>query len=75
MFLLHQMINLLESIIGELDAILLHINLGSYIESEIMKIFLEHDETEQFRRQLDQLARRILQGRAAVKASSWEGLL
>jgi len=75
MSLLHQKINMFESIIGELDAILLHLNLGSSFESEIMKIFLEHEETEQIRRQLDQLARRILQGRAAVKASSWEGLL
>jgi len=75
MYLLHQKINMFESIIGELDAILLHLNLGSSFESEIMKIFLEHEETEQIRRQLDQLARRILQGRAAVKASSWEGLL
>jgi len=32
MYLLHQKINMFESIIGELDAILLHLNLGKSFE-------------------------------------------
>jgi len=75
MYLLHQKINMFESIIGELDAILLHLNLATSFESEIMKIFLENDEAAKIQEQLDHLAQRILQSRAAIRASSWEGLL
>ena len=75
MYLLHQKINMFESIIGELDAILLHLNLGKSFESEIMKIFLAHEETEKIQKDLDELAQKILQGREELRASSWEGLL
>jgi SNF2 family DNA or RNA helicase len=75
MYLLHQKINMFESIIGELDAILLHLNLGKSFESELMKIFLEHERSDRIKESLDQIAEQILQGRAEIEASSWEGLL
>jgi SNF2 family DNA or RNA helicase len=73
MYLLHKKINMFESIIGELDAILLHLNLGKSFESEIMKIFLEHEEREQIQAQLDGLAEKILSSRDEIRAASWEG--
>jgi len=75
MYLLHRKINMFESIIGELDAILLHLNLAKSFESEVMRIFLEHETAEEIQAHLDKLAQRILSGRAQLKASAWEGLL
>lgn len=72
MYLLHQKINMFQSIIGELDTILLHLKMGKSFESEIMEIFLAHEEREQIRAKLDLVGERILQGRAEIKASSWE---
>jgi SNF2 family DNA or RNA helicase len=69
MYLLHKKINLFEEIIGELDAILLHLNLAKSFESELMRIFLEHDEKEAIRRELDEFGDRILQGKHAVKSA------
>lgn len=75
MYLLHEKINMFESIIGELDAILLHLKLGKSFEREIMEIFLAHQEEEKVRAKLDQFAARFLQGQEEIKASVWEGLL
>lgn len=75
MYLLHQKINMFESIIGELDAILLHLKLGKSFESEIMKIFLAHEQEDQIRERLDDFAERFLQGQEEIKASNWEGSL
>ena len=44
MYLLHKKINMFQEIIGELDAILLHLKLDRSFESELMRIFLENDE-------------------------------
>lgn len=67
MYLLHKKINLFQEIIGELDAILLHLNLEKSFESELMRIFLEHDEWDQIRRELDRFGDRILQGRSQIR--------
>lgn len=72
MYLLHQKINMFESIIGELDAILLHLKLGKSFESEIMEIFLAHEEQEQIRTKLDILGEQILEGQAHIKSTTWE---
>jgi SNF2 family DNA or RNA helicase len=72
MYLLHQKINMFESIIGELDAILLHLNLGKSFESELMKIFLAHEEQEKIREKLDQFGEHFIKGQAKVKSSVWE---
>ena len=72
MYLLHQKINMFESIIGELDAILLHLKLGKSFESEIMEIFLAHQKQGEIREKLDLLGEQILHGQAQIKASSWE---
>lgn len=75
MYLLHQKINMFQAIIGELDAILLHLNLSKSFESELMQIFLEHNDAEKIQEQLDLLAQRIMERRAQIKATSWEGLI
>lgn len=72
MYLLHQKINMFESIIGELDAILLHLKMGKSFESEIMEIFLAHEQGEQIRERFDKIGERILQGQKEVKASTWK---
>lgn len=72
MYLLHQKINMFETIIGELDAILLHLKLGRSFESEIMEIFLAHEEKDTIRAKFDDFGDRILQGQADVKGSMWE---
>ncbi len=72
MYLLHQKINMFESIIGELDAILLHLNLGRSFESEIMEIFLAHEEQTKIREKLDHFGDRFIKGQAEVKTSGWE---
>ncbi len=72
MYLLHQKINMFETIIGELDAILLHLNLGKTFESEIMEIFLAHEEQEKIRERLDHFGDRFIMGQAEVKTSTWE---
>lgn len=72
MYLLHQKINMFETIIGELDTILLHLKLGKSFESEIMEIFLAHEKQEHIREKMDHFGERILQGQAEVKASTWE---
>jgi len=72
MYLLHQKINMFETIIGELDAILLHLNLGKSFETEIMEIFLAHEEQGKIREQLDRFGDRFIQGQAEVKSSTWE---
>lgn len=72
MYLLHQKINMFESIIGELDAILLHLKLGRSFESEIMEIFLAHQEQKQIREKLDLLGEQILQGQEQIKATTWD---
>ncbi|NLJ79700.1 MAG: DEAD/DEAH box helicase [Firmicutes bacterium] len=72
MFLLHQKINMFESIIGELDAILLHLKLGRSFEAEIMKIFLAHEEKELIREKLASFGDHFLEGQKQVKESSWD---
>ena len=72
MYLLHQKINMFETIIGELDAILLHLNLGKSFESEIMKIFLAYEEQEKIKERLDRFGDHFLKGQAEVKTSTWE---
>jgi len=71
-YLLHQKINMFETIIGELDAILLHLNLGKSFESEIMEIFLAHEEQEKIRERLDQFGDRFIKGQAEVRTAKWE---
>ncbi len=72
MYLLHQKINMFETIIGELDTILLHLNLGKSFESEIMEIFLAHEEKEKIREKLDYFGDRFIKGQDEVKSSTWE---
>jgi SNF2 family DNA or RNA helicase len=72
MYLLHQKINMFESIIGELDTILLHLNLGKSFESEIMKIFLAHEEQEKIREKLDHFGDHFMKGQAEVKDAAWD---
>lgn len=71
-YLLHQKINMFESIIGELDTILLNLKLGKTFESAIMEIFLAHEEKEEIRQKLALFGDQILEGRAAIEASTWE---
>lgn len=71
-FLLHQKINMFETIIGELDTILLNLKLGKSFESAIMEIFLAHEEKEQIRKELEHFGDRILEGRDEIKASTWK---
>ncbi len=71
-YLLHQKINMFETIIGELDTILLNLKLGKTFESAIMEIFLAHEEEGQIRKELDQFGDRILEGRAQIEASTWK---
>jgi len=72
MYLLHQKINMFETIIGELDTILLHLNLGKSFESEIMEIFLAHEEQEKIREKIDRFGDRFVKGQAEVKTSAWD---
>lgn len=72
MFLLHKKINMFEEIIGELDAILLQLNLDKSIESEIMKIFLQYDEKALVQKQLDELGDKILKGKQQIQQSHIE---
>lgn len=72
MYLLHQKINMFEMIIGELDAILLHLKLNRSFESELMEIFLKHDQAESIRKELDLFGSRFLQGQKEIKASTWD---
>jgi len=69
MYLLHKKINMFEEIIGELDAILLHLNLEKSFESEIMKIFLQYDEKDMIKTQLDELGDKILKGKQQIRES------
>ncbi|NMA99939.1 MAG: DEAD/DEAH box helicase [Firmicutes bacterium] len=75
MYLLHQKINMFETIIGELDAILLHLKLGKTFESELMEIFLAHEQQDEIRERLDDFADRFLRGQDEIRASNWEGSL
>ena len=62
-----------ESIIGELDTILLNLKLGKSFESTIMDIFLAHEDAKQIRQELARFGDRILESRADIDASSlWE---
>ena len=72
MYLLHQKINMFESIIGELDTILLHLNLGKSFESEIMKIFLAHEEQETIRENIDRFGDQLIRSRDEVRKTAWE---
>ncbi|NLL48987.1 MAG: DEAD/DEAH box helicase [Firmicutes bacterium] len=72
MYLLHQKINMFESIIGELDTILLHLNLGKSFESEIMKIFLAHEEQETVRENIDRFGDQLIRSRDEVRKTAWE---
>jgi SNF2 family DNA or RNA helicase len=72
MYLLHQKINMFESIIGELDTILLHLNLGRSFESEIMEIFLAHEEQEAIRARLDRFGDHFIKGQTEAKTSTWD---
>src|SRR5690554_8091022 len=67
MYLLHQKINMFEMIIGELDAILLHLKLNRSFESELMEIFLKHDQAESIRKELGLFGSRFLQGQKEIK--------
>lgn len=70
MYLLHQKINMFESIIGELDTILLNLKLGKTFESEIMKIFLKHEQ-DVLREKLDQFGEKILEEQEKIKNANW----
>jgi SNF2 family DNA or RNA helicase len=72
MYLLHEKINMFETIIGELDTILLHLNLGRSFESAIMDIFLAHEEKGEIREQLDRFGERFIQGQSEVKTTTWD---
>lgn len=72
MYLLHQKINMFESVIGELDTILLHLKLGTTFESEIMKIFLAYEKEEAIQEKLDQFGEHFLEGQEKIKASTWD---
>ena len=72
MYLLHEKINMFETIIGELDTILLHLNLGRSFESAIMDIFLAHEEKREIREQLDRFGERFIQGQSEVKTTTWD---
>lgn len=69
MYLLHKKINMFEQIIGELDAILLHLKLDGSFETEIMQIFLKHDEKDLIQREMDKFGDKILQGRDEIQSS------
>lgn len=72
MYLLHQKINMFESIIGELDAILMHLKMGKSFESQIMDIFLAHQDQKAIRAKLDQIGEQILTEKNKIKETTWE---
>lgn len=69
MYLLHKKINLFQEIIGELDAILIHLKLEKSFESELMRIFLEHDAKEAIQKELDKFGDRIRQGKEQIRSA------
>lgn len=69
MYLLHKKINLFQEIIGELDAILIHLKLEKSFESELMRIFLEHDAKDAIQKELDKFGDRIRQGKEQIRSA------
>lgn len=72
MFLLHEKINMFEMILGELDAILMHLKWDKSFESQLMNIFLKYDSKEQIQKELSKLGDQILRTRAEIKAQEWD---
>lgn len=71
MYLLHQKINMFKMVLGELDAILLHLKIDKSFEGQLMDIFLKYEEQEQIRDQLEKLGEKILKGRSSVEELNW----
>ena len=72
MYLLHEKINMFQMVLGELDAILLHLKLDKSLESQLMNIFLGYDSKEQVHEKLDSLGNSIIEARKSIKEHSWD---
>jgi len=71
MFLLHEKINMFQMVLGELDAILMHLKWDKSIESQLMHIFLKHQSKEAVQRELEQLGDEILKTREEINRQQW----
>lgn len=71
MYLLHEKINMFQMVLGELDAILLHLNLNKSIEAQLMEIFLKHNTKAEIHHELDKLGEQIMKGREELKKQEW----
>lgn len=72
MYLLHQKINMFQMILGELDAILLHLKLDKSFEGQLMNIFLKEHSQDKIRRELDLIGDRVLKARNEIKQYEWD---
>ncbi|MGB4245888.1 MAG: SNF2-related protein [Limnochordia bacterium] len=72
MFLLHEKINMFQMILGELDAILMHLKWDKSFESQLMQIFLKAASKEAVQRELDQLGDEILKAREEIRRRQWD---
>jgi len=72
MFLLHEKINMFQMILGELDAILMHLKWDKSFESQLMHIFLKHQSKEAVQRELEQLGDEILKAREEIRRQQWD---
>lgn len=71
MFLLHEKINMFQMVLGELDAILLHLKLDKSFESQLMNIFIRQDSKEKIHQELENLGNIILEAREEIKKQTW----
>lgn len=72
MYLLHQKINMFTMVLGELDAILMHLKMDKSLEGQLMNIFLNHHDKHEIHQELDQIGDRILQGRDELNQHQWD---
>lgn len=72
LYLLYEKLNMFQMIIGELDAIITHLKLGSSFERELTHILIGSESDEEMRSRLDQLAELILSARERVQQDRFE---
>ena len=72
MFLLHEKINMFEMVLGELDAILMHLKWDKSFETQLMHIFLKNQSKEDVHRELNRLGDEILKTRQEISRQQWD---
>ena len=76
LFLLYEKINMFESILGELDAILSRLKVKGSLEKELADILIGSESEEDVKRRLDRLAEAILLAKGSGRdEDSWDRLL